>query len=227
MDINFDYFYFGPLLARSSVPDEIIKDLNMRAESIAEEYRFNNRLAGQIEKEYRYTDSDVKHYNDLLRPWFKSYVQLFCSHWANSDDVKQLDSFQHNLEPELESIWINYQRKNEYNPIHRHSGDISFVIYSDIPEIIYEEEKFGTGLGPGSIEFLANLTPAFMVHDSNTSSLAHRFRMALMPRDSAAFQPTTGNILIFPSYLTHHVARFQSDVVRTTVAGNVYFREKG
>lgn len=226
MDINFDYFYFGPLLARSFVPDEIIKDLNTRAESIAEEYRFNNRLAGQIEREYRYTDSDVKHYNNILRPWFKSYVKLFCTHWANFDDTKQLDSFQNNLEPDLESIWINYQRKNEYNPIHRHSGDISFVIYSDIPEVIYEEEKFGTGLRPGSIEFLANLTSAFMVHDSNANSLAQRFRMALLPRDSATFQPTTGDMLIFPSYLTHHVARFQTDVVRATVAGNVYFRDK-
>ena len=224
MNINFDYFYFGPLLVRSSVPDEIIKDLNVRAESIAEEYRFNDRLAGQIEKEYRYTDSDTKHYNDLLRPWFKSSVKLFCTEWAVSN--ANLDVFQNNLEPELESIWVNYQRKNEYNPIHRHSGDISFVIYSDIPEIIYQEEKYGTGLKPGSIEFLANLTSTYMVHDTQANKVEQHFRQALMPRDSVTFQPTTGDILIFPSYLTHHVARFQSDVVRATVAGNVYFRDK-
>ena len=33
----------------------------------------------------------------------------------------------------LHNLWVNYQKKNQYNPIHVHSGVVSFVIFVDIP----------------------------------------------------------------------------------------------
>ena len=47
-------------------------------------------------------------------------------------------------------------KNGEFNPIHDHSGDISFVIYVAVPdELIKEKHEFkGKGVGPGTISFL-------------------------------------------------------------------------
>ena len=33
----------------------------------------------------------------------------------------------------LKSFWVNYQKKHEFNPIHKHTGVYSFVIWLKIP----------------------------------------------------------------------------------------------
>ena len=40
---------------------------------------------------------------------------------------------------EMEKFWVNYQKKYEFNPLHAHSGKISFVIWMKIP-YYYEDE---------------------------------------------------------------------------------------
>ena len=33
----------------------------------------------------------------------------------------------------LKSVWVNFQKKYEFNPLHDHTGIISFVIWIDVP----------------------------------------------------------------------------------------------
>ena len=33
----------------------------------------------------------------------------------------------------LEPFWVNYQKQNEFNPLHNHSGLYSFVVFMKIP----------------------------------------------------------------------------------------------
>ena len=56
----------------------------------------------------------------------------------------------------MSALWINYQKKNEFNPPHDHDGKLSFVIYLKIPEELKKEnaEYKGKSCGPGGIQFL-------------------------------------------------------------------------
>ena len=97
-------------------------------------------------------------------------------------------------------------KKGEFNPIHSHSGDISFVIYISVPhEIVNECKNYtGTGVGPGTISFLFG-------EESNSYTSHHSF----LPRE--------GMMFMFPASLRHFVPPFKSNVTRISVSGNIDF----
>ena len=37
----------------------------------------------------------------------------------------------------LDSLWINFSQKHDYNPPHTHTGALSFVIYCQVPKEIF------------------------------------------------------------------------------------------
>jgi hypothetical protein len=41
----------------------------------------------------------------------------------------------------LKKLWVNYQKKYDFNPIHIHSGVFSFVIWVQIPYDLTEERQ--------------------------------------------------------------------------------------
>ena len=105
----------------------------------------------------------------------------------------------------LSALWVNYQKKNEFNPPHDHDGKLSFVIYLDIPEALKEENQnyIGKSCGPGGIQFLYG--------DG--------------PRDCVTYMshfPETRDMFIFPAWLKHWVSPYQSDCTRISVSGNVH-----
>ena len=109
----------------------------------------------------------------------------------------------------LKSVWINFQKRNEYNPEHTHFGsDLSFVIYLKIPHSIREEYNSWSnrdkGLPPGCISFSYGEKSNFCINGRN------------------AF-PQENTIFIFPSYVRHAVSHFESDCERISVAGNIAF----
>ena len=109
---------------------------------------------------------------------------------------------------EMISLWINYQKAYEYNPPHAHGGDVSFIIYLQIPDEIAKENletrHQHNNTGPGRIQFLLGPQRAFSV-------------------DSVGMMPRVGCVIIFPSWLPHYVNDFKSDVERISVSGNLNF----
>ena len=104
----------------------------------------------------------------------------------------------------LNSLWVNYMKKNEYNPPHDHSDYLSFVIFLKVPEeITKEQEDFvGNSAGPGSLSFLYG--------DGNRQSITYQ-----------SVKPQDRDIFIFPAWIKHYVAPFYSDVTRISVSGNI------
>ena len=112
----------------------------------------------------------------------------------------------------------NYQKAGEYNPPHNHSGDLSFVLYPDIPQEMLDEANAvadsdtadSNKTAPGSICFdYGEMHFGDFLSFCNTS-----FSMV----------PQTGLLIIFPAYLTHHAYAFQTkDVERVSVSGNIIF----
>ena len=87
---------------------------------------FNSNLIGNIENEYKLFDCE-KYTEQLLTPHIKTFLK--------SD----------NINPKLTNIWANFQKKYEYNPLHDHTGNVSFALWLQIPFTNAEEFAVAPG----------------------------------------------------------------------------------
>ena len=103
--------------------------------------------------------------------------------------------------------WINYQKKNEFNPLHMHGGELSAVIMVDIPQEIedYYYKSHGTTNMPaaGLLEFVDG-------------------KGGYMYSGSHKIVPKTGDFVIFPADLKHGVYPFNVDVERISLSFNIF-----
>jgi len=107
--------------------------------------------------------------------------------------------------------WINFQKAGEFNPLHNHAGDLSVVVYVDIPECIALENthpSIETNMPSyGKIDF------SFLKEDTQiVTKYSH--------------QPKTSELLIFPAWLLHTVYPFKSNVERISISFNIFNIEK-
>ena len=158
------------------------------------------KLAAVINKAYDF--EEVEWFYPIFNPYVNAYIEAVC-------DWKKNAFRNPPIEWELGGLWINYQKANEYNPPHTHGGDLSFVIYLQVPEeIVKENEKtkdVHNNQGPGVICF--HLEPDRPFHIS-----------------AQDIMPKVGQAFIFPAWLPHHVLSFKSDVERISVSGNIVFK---
>jgi hypothetical protein len=97
----------------------------------------------------------------------------------------------------------------EYNPVHRHSGVMTFVIWIDIPYSMADEQKAFDKNIPGS-----RLAGTFNLMYSNAFG---RLSQQTFPADKSF----NNKILIFPSEMSHCVYPFYStNQYRISVSGN-------
>ena len=206
--VDLKFCALGPFLVQTKIEQELI-DLLLEKGKESREKNLDSRkdLAGQIEHEYYYDDvgdwffSKMKSYINVYLEGAKTYMQNAL--WTKTPNLSNITKW------ELIELWINFQQAKEYNPPHDHGGDISFVIYLQVPDEIKEENKKAWGErrneGPGMISFDYGLMMPF--------SISRHSRL-----------PSAGDLFIFPAWLPHHVHSFDSDVQRISVSGNIDFR---
>lgn len=114
--------------------------------------------------------------------------------------------------PVLKDFWVNYQYKYEFNPLHWHSGDISFVIWMRIPyDWVYEKQQEHIKYS-GSIDKVGNFC---FVWAEDTKLESHVLYMN---------KEMEGYMAVFPSWLGHMVYPFYTtDDARISISGNVNF----
>lgn len=167
--------------------------------------KINHQLVGNIRKEFVLTKSK-DHINKLLEP----YVWEFDNSFGYLSSVAVLTS---NCLLAIDSMWVNFQEKHEFNPPHSHSGIFSFVIWIDIPYDIEDE----ISQSPGS-ESRNPLAGHFSFHYTNSlGKICHQHIKA----DRAM----KNHFFLFPAELNHSVAPFYtSDKYRISVSGNYKFQ---
>lgn len=188
--------------------DESLKPLWDEVKSIQDNFdsatKSNKDLAGNIKKEYDISSS--KDYMEgLLLPIIESYYyNINPYHWFLTNSIMT-----ENSKFKLDTMWVNYQQKHEFNPIHNHIGDISFVIWLKVPYTIQEEMEHTPDIPlerntAGQFCFLYNNALGNIVHQN-------------IPVDK-----TFENMMImFPAKMMHGVYPFfTSDEYRISVAGN-------
>jgi len=200
--VNYFYYNWGPYLFKTETPQHIIDRLKIDGKKSKALY--NDTLAGHLEHQYSYSLE--------TRTWFaKEISEIMDAYLKGSIEYhgNTLPRFDRKLE--LTSLWINYMKPGDFNPIHVHSSDYSFVIFLDVPSEIHQEANNfkGTDSKPGALQFRYGqpARPAWGTTENH-------------------FIPNTGDMYIFPALLEHIVAPFKSDVTRISVSGNYRIANK-
>lgn len=162
-------------------------------------------LAGNLVQEYKLFKS-----KELLNRILHSAVEEYDKYFNYSS------RFTANLSSDIpmgiDDLWVNFQRKYEFNPVHTHSGVFSFVIYLQIPFLWGDEAKTGPGRNANK-----NLAGHFsFIHNNSIGDI----QTTSIPVDKS-YENT---LLLFPASMPHCVYPFySSDEYRISVAGNMKF----
>ncbi len=194
-EVKYQVLQWGPCIVHLKISEEFQQKLLKGAEESRKLKKdFRSNLAGIIKEEYAYENR--KDYVDEIAQFLTVY-DLAYQKWKSEE---------YKVKPEyiLNSLWVNFMKKNEYNPPHDHSDFLSFVIFLKVPEeITKEQEKFiGNSAGPGSLTFLYG--------EGNRQAITYQ-----------SVKPQERDIFIFPAWIKHYVAPFYSDVTRISVSGNI------
>jgi hypothetical protein len=197
VEIDETFYYWGPFLWKTKVDKDFCSELLKRSKNT--NVKFNKSLAGHIDEEYKYLEKDKEWFVNKMAPYLDRYLKSG-AHWYKQYLEKEVTKIS------LDSLWINFMKKGDYNPKRTHNHDISFVLYLKIPEVLREENKklfesSTPNIRPGCIEF-------FYGEEADTFITSH------------VFLPEETDLFIFPSKLRHLVAPFKSNCVRVSVSGN-------
>jgi hypothetical protein len=178
----------------SKLVNSIQDDFNQHKESKA-----HALLAGQMKHEY------LVSLPDELHPFIGDVVDSFAEN--NNQVFNALKPVNEGVDIQLinDATWINFQQKYEYNPIHDHSGVLSWVYYHKVPYLLEKEDKCFND--PAKEKFNGRFVfwPEVGYHVSLDIDNRHE-----------------GTFIMFPSTLHHAVYPFYtSDEYRITIAGNV------
>ena len=201
----------------NKIPSEISSTIDKELDNIinsSDRVKVNHLLAGQIEKEYLYEPSlPVLKYIQSLVEQYENYSHGYLAHHVGK---KFPDGTP--LKLTTTPFWVNLQKKYEYNPIHDHSGILSFVIWHKVPFLYKDEvEQDPTG------KYRSIPNPRLPVSVNGLfgfiySSSKGRIKSEYLPID----KNWEGYIAVFPADLFHLVNPFYtSDDYRVSISGNI------
>jgi hypothetical protein len=132
-----------------------------------------------------------------------SHIQNYGSPWRAV--MKEGEGFN------LESLWVNFQKKHEFNPPHDHSGVFSFVIWMQIPTSYAEQKKLPICAESNADNHISN----FAFNYTNTLGRVSTFAYNME-------KEAEGYMVMFPSTMLHQVFPFyENDGERISISGNV------
>ena len=163
-----------------------------------------HELAGNISGSFFIEDKKDWFFNNELLPLIKEYTEntpdFSLSPLILTKDCKYI----------LNKLWVNFQKKYEFNPVHYHSGVFSFVIWMKIPASFKKEKN---------LAFIKNSKNPF----TNTFSFVYINSIGgISTRDYNLEPEDEGTILFFTSTMQHTVYPFYtSDKMRVSISGNI------
>ena len=189
---------FGPKIAIIKIPQNLINKMNKEVDKILLDEKklkksdYSSKLVGQVKQEIKLNTNFIK--KNLLK-FIGDNVKKYINK-SSKRSVKKIS---------LRNMWVVRQFKNEYNPIHFHSGNISGVGYLKIPKNITKSRKrLKTN---GTIDFIHG-SKSFL----NNSLFNHN--------------PKVGDLILFPNYLMHTAYPFKREGERRSFSFNIDIDKK-
>lgn len=216
MDYQVTYYQIAPNYGYSlvKIPEEVMSELKMIIDkqlitNFKNYIPYNDKLAGEIKHEYKIEPgpnliSLLKACNRDFDSHFGFYKKYFDHHHFNFSPSQKIPM---NMD---DHVWVNFQKKHEYNPTHRHNGVMSWVIWYQVPYTLENEIKQSYKSNPDS-------TP-----HGDFSFVYDHPSFGLTTTQLRVDKKAEGFMAMFPSSLNHQVFPFYtSDDYRITIAGNL------
>jgi hypothetical protein len=190
---------FGPSILKVKMPDDLIVKLNNYTEKKSsenlDEQKLNagDKLAGNVTQEISIEEEFIK------TSGFGNFLMEETANWIYSTNKKKrIRNFR------LVGSWIVRQYKNEFNPLHTHTGHVSGVGYLKVPR------NFGSTVQKNKPNKNGHLQ---LVHGSK-----------LFLSDSILdIKPEIGDFYFFPHYVMHTVYPFTDTLEeRRSVSFNAF-----
>lgn len=187
---------------QSKVSSDVLKELKNEAKFILENQsqfsKYNNGLAGNLEKEYLTDRCKEILEKDLITLANEYYKHKY------SQESKRYPNWK------IKDLWINFQKKYEHNPMHHHTGELSFVLWITIPYDLNEELSLPNCKNSNNP---VNSLFEFIFIDFLGKIVTSRINVD---------KSYEGTIIMFPSTLNHTVHPFYtSDDYRISISGNL------
>ena len=171
-----------------------------------EEFKDKRYVWGTIENEFSLPKS-LRYMNNLLAPICEKFEENF-------NHLEQVNVLSEGLPVALNNMWVNFQRKGEFLPIHNHAGIYSFVIWIKIPYNLSDEQTHEKSRYPSTVGPSHNLAGNFQFVYINSIG---RIQCREIPLDKT----WENKMVLFPSIMHHVVYPFYtSDEDRISVSGN-------
>jgi len=183
---------FGPTLGKGKLSKKILKVINTHVDKtvISKKNDYSSKLVSQIKDEVKLNGTFIKKNlsKELIRN-IKKYLEV-----SGVPKIKEV---------KIINLWVVRQFKNEYNPIHYHSGQLSGVGYLKIPKNmnqnkVVKNKKVKTN---GTIDFING-------------------QKNFLSKSIYNLNPKIGDLLIFPNYLMHAAYPFNVDGERRSFSFN-------
>ena len=160
-------------------------------------------LAGHIDSSYLILDKDNWFYDNTLEKLCNIYSESFSNVGDNLPTPNKHPYF-------LQTMWVNYQKQTEFNPTHYHKGIYSFVIWMEIPTDFNKQKENPISKNTNN-NVISNF--CFEYRDMIGEYRKYVYKMS---------KKMEGNMLFFPSNLTHAVYPFYNcSENRISISGNI------
>jgi len=203
---------FGPTIFQSHVDTNFTKELIEEGRKLTMANDFNHNLAGNLKygRSFEYNDDYILKVEPYLKTYVERYLNGLIDAYGNiyQKFIEKMLNVQHNRRQlrqgnlRLDTLWINFSQKNDFNPPHNHTGVLSFVIFCKVPQEIFEVTADSNHQQPGNL--------VFQYGEKICNYMGCEF--PIKPYDDLMF--------IFPSELKHYVPSYWIDAERISVSGN-------
>lgn len=191
-DILSQVFSWGPPLLKFELSKDELNSVLQISKKANGDHSHN--LAGHVNQQLTFSREDSEQIYTHVKKYFDTFTN-YC--------------FGQEAELNLSAMWINHMKDGDHNPLHTHSGHISFVLYTCVSDELKLEQSQSCSRTclPGSISFL---------YGQSLPSTT-----PIQPIWMHNFTPNAGDIFIFPTYLNHIVYPFKSKGFhRSSISGN-------
>ena len=195
---------FGPSIVKAKIPEKLLNDLNEYVDKIIEDkdkakkLDLGPKLAGDVTQEIQLEGEFAKKIG-----WLQ-FLANVTSEWIKFETGKKISEFN------VTNSWVVRQFKNEYNPIHWHSGHISGAGFLKVPKTLgsHLQDKGDKKYSGGNLN---------LIHGSNM----------FLSRSMYEIKPEVGDFYFFPHYVMHTVYPFKgTEEERRSISFNATIDEK-
>jgi len=172
---------------------------------------FNKSLAGQLTEEY-----SLKHLIPEVKDFFNEAAKCYMDYFLVEKTPRTVATDQdEKYDIDLKALWLNIQKNGEYNPVHDHTGVLSFALWLKIPYSLEDEWE------------LSNTRKATTHNNGEFLFYYTDILGTILGKPVKRVDYREGVMAVFPSGLNHAVYPFfTSEEDRVSISGNFFYKER-